>query len=59
MPFGKTTAHIFESDPSQFKLCLKDDEKMIPLLIEDPQSFGYALKLKSVEEEVLEKEGEQ
>ena len=54
VPFDKTTAHIFESDPSQFKLCLKDDEKMIPLLIEDPQSFGYALKLKSVEEEVLD-----
>lgn len=58
VPLEDSQAHIFASDPEQFKLCLKDDEKMMPLLIEDPNAFGYALKLKSVEEEAVEEKKE-
>lgn len=42
-PLGDCDAYLFEADKAQFRFWLKDDEKRIPLRIEDPGMFGYCL----------------
>ncbi|MFC1514446.1 DUF3108 domain-containing protein [Candidatus Omnitrophota bacterium] len=50
VPLGMFEACVFSSEPSQFSLWIADDGIKTPLMIEDPQTFGYALKLKAIEQ---------
>jgi len=50
-PLGEYLAYAFEANSSKFRFWLKDDEKKIPLRIEDPGVFGYSLVIESIEDE--------
>jgi hypothetical protein len=49
VPLGKFSAYVFTSNPPKFKLWLSQDEKRLPLKIENPGTLGYSLVLKEVQ----------